>query len=522
MALKQPTVKTPKRKIGDKGLDPTLFDPSELSPSKRSMNSALCDSKPNVDPLVCNICKLSLANPNQMQQHMIVVHKMKTLVKEPAKKGQKEQAAKRLDHPCLFCSEAFPSKTKLKAHRKDNHPKSKPIPIPNESAIRPPAPPGPPGPPRLSKPAPSISAPVRPAVKLHHEVKDEVAPEEFYCDECGLDYPNKQKLQHHMVTVHDEDITPSPITSVKKANMKRRDEESDESDEMEADLPEYIPGGFLHNEVGLEYNRNLSNQKKVSKMNPTHVKHLREKSSFNSEPVSNRDQYEHKADNEDDAEELNEFIQMDYGDIGIGEIYMDGYDNIAEEVVDSEKDDVEELSDGIACLVSRSSTSSWGRDKNYKLLNEDVSDVDEDDNEEEEEEEEVEEVDEFSSDEDEIILDSQPDNPREPEEVTLDEDSDGEDEIIVEKERNKQYEMELKNIEQYENFLSRTDVILNLVMNEEAKLKIIQDNSWFAKPRNWKPASTWESWNASVKQICAHYKVRDIPVDTKYKFPNYR
>ena len=369
---------------------------------------------------------------------------MKTLVKEPAKKGQKEQAAKRLDHPCLFCSEAFPSKTKLKAHRKDNHPKSKPIPIPNESAIRPPAPPGPPGPPRLSKPAPSIPAPVRPAVKLHHEVKDEVAPEEFYCDECGLDYPNKQKLQHHMVTVHDEDITPSPITSVKKANMKRRDEESDESDEMEADLPEYIPGGFLHNEVGLEYNRNLSNQKKVSKMNPTHVKHLREKSSFNSEPVSNRDQYEHKADNEDDAEELNEFIQMDYGDIGIGEIYMDGYDNIAEEVVDSEKDDVEELSDGIACLVSRSSTSSWGRDKNYKLLNEDVSDVDEDDDEEEEEEEEVEEVDEFSSDEDEIILDSQPDNPREPEEVTLDEDSDGEDEIIVEKERNKQYEMELK------------------------------------------------------------------------------
>ena len=120
------------------------------------------------------------------------------------------------------------------------------------------------------------------------------------------------------------------------------------------------------------------------------------------------------------------------------------------------------------------------------------------------------------------ILDSQPDNPREPEEVTLDEDSDGDEEIIVEKERNKQYEMELKNIEQYENFLSRTDVILNLVMNEEAKLKIIQDNSWFAKPRNWKPASTWESWNASVKQICAHYKVRDIPVDTKYTFPNYR
>ena len=120
MALKQSTVKTPKRKIGDKAVDPTLFDPSELSPSKRSMNSALF----KVDPLVCNICKLSLANHNQMQQHMTVVHKMKTLVKDKAKKVQKEQEAKKLDHPCPFCGETFPSKTKLKAHRKDQHPKA--------------------------------------------------------------------------------------------------------------------------------------------------------------------------------------------------------------------------------------------------------------------------------------------------------------------------------------------------------------------------------------------------------------
>ena len=106
------------------------------------------------------------------------------------------------------------------------------------------------------------------------------------------------------------------------------------------------------------------------------------------------------------------------------------------------------------------------------------------------------------------------------EEITLDEDSD--EEIVVEKVRNEQYEKELRDISRYDQFLSLPqawDILTN--DNNEDKVRILKENAWFAKPRNWKPTTQWETWNATVKQICAHYKLIDFRLNDNQRFRSF-
>ena len=72
-------------------------------------------------------------------------------------------------------------------------------------------------------------------------------------------------------------------------------------------------------------------------------------------------------------------------------------------------------------------------------------------------------------------------------------------------------------MEKYEEFLGQSDNIFKFVVDvnneHEKQLRSLLDQSWFSKPREWKPANPWESWNATVSQICTHFKLRDFTYD---------
>ena len=211
-----------------------------------------------------------------------------------------------------------------------------------------------------------------------------------------------------------------------------------------------------------------------------------------------------ETDLEEDLE-LDEFIPMTGR--GLGDIIMEGFEVAG--AVTSENEEIRELSNGFAKLASQSDQCPTYRPLRQIMNYDDFSD-------EEMETEDSEDNDEISS-EDEIMIES----PRKAaEEITLDEDSD--EEVVVEKVRNDQYDKELKSIQVYEGFLSN-ERAFDILTNEENedKLRAIKENAWFAKPRNWKATSPWETWHASVKQICAHYKLIDFRLNDNQRFSSF-
>ena len=210
-----------------------------------------------------------------------------------------------------------------------------------------------------------------------------------------------------------------------------------------------------------------------------------------------------ETDPEEDLE-LDEFIPTTVH--GHGNTIMEGFEVCEAE---SDQEEIRELSNGFAKLASQ--TDQYPR---YPPLRQNINYDDFSD--EEMETEDSEDNDEYSSD-DEIMIES----PRKAaEEITLDEDSD--EEVVVEKVRNDQYDKELKRIQDYERFLSN-EKAFDILTNEENEdpLRIIQENAWFAKPRNWKPTSPWETWHATVKQICTHYKLIDFRLNDNQRFSSY-
>merc|ERR1712227_130881 len=143
---------------------------------------------------------------------------------------------------------------------------------------------------------------------------------------------------------------------------------------------------------------------------------------------------------------------------------IDDDEDVAEELDESDEECIEEVAAGLAKTNIMGSTR---QERNFKIINdEDIS---------------------------------------EDEEENYEYTSDGEEEaeeIIIEKEKeNKRIEEEQKRMRQYETFL---------------------DNAWFSKPRNWKPANPWETWNATVKQICGHYRIRDVQYDANRNFTSFQ
>ena len=419
-----------KRKVGDKNVDTTLIAKQMVSPTKKFMASQ-DDSK----DLFCGICKVEFNDISKKEKHMTVLHKAQKAKVE--KKAVASKVKGRTDkpkefHPCPNCQERFDSKTQLKKHIQNVHPKPKHSGktkqgpkggfVPNKTPRPPPGPPGPPMSVARMMPGP--------------EEEDE--GKEIFCEECGVEFDKRQQLVQHMKSEHDEDITQVATTTAN--TIPSREAESDEEGE---DL----------------------------------------------EPP-----------------ELEEFMPMNAH--GSGQIFMDGFE-IAEEVVHSDNEEIRRLSSGFAKLAHRSDQHlKFPSRRNMEFYEEeDISD------EEMESQENSEDSDEYSSGDDVMI-------EKVAEEITLDEDSD--EEIVVEKVRNEKYEEELNNINQYEKFLAHErawDILTN--DNNEDKVRRIQEQAWFAKPRNWKPASQWETWNATVKQICAHYKLIDFRLNDNQRFSSF-
>ena len=424
-----------KRKVGDKNVDPTLIAKQIISPTKKFMASQ-DDSK----DLFCGICKVEFNDISKKEKHMTVIHKEAQKAKVEKKavaSSAKEPTDKPKEfHPCPNCQERFDSKTQLKKHLQNVHPKPK---HPGKSkqgpkggfvpTTTPRPPPGPPGP-------PMSVARMMPAPEEEDEGK------EIFCEECGVEFDKRLQLVQHMKSEHDEDFTQGDTATAAKTVTSQ-----EESDEEGEDL---------------------------------------------------------------ETPELEEFIPMNVH--RPGQIFMDGFE-IAEEVVHSDNEEISRLSSGFAKLAHRPDQHLTfpprGNDVEF-YEEEDISD------EEMESQENSEDSEEYSSG-DEVMIESP---KRAAEEITLDEDSD--EEIIVEKVRNEKYEEELNFINQYEKFLADEkawDVLTN--DNNEDKVRIIQERAWFAKPRNWKPASQWETWNATVKQICAHYKLIDFRLNDNQRFSSF-
>ena len=408
-----------KRKVGDKNVDPTLIARQDISPTKKLIS---CPEESK--DLYCDICKVEFNDLSKKEKHIAVLHnsqKTKDEKKAFASKVKEPIEKPKEFHPCSNCQERFVSKSQLKKHIQNVHPKpkhptkskqvSKASFVPTKS---PRPPPGPPGPPMSVEEA-----------------------KEIFCEECGVEFDKSQQLVQHMMSEHDVDITQGVTTTVNTVLSQASDEEGDD-----LELEEYIP-------------------------------------------VNVR---------------------------GSGQMFMDGFE-IAEEVVNSDNEEISRLSSGFAKLAHRS-------DQQLKFLAQrnELELYEGEDDEEMESQENSEDSDEFSSD-DEVMIES----PKRPaEEITLDEDSD--EEIVVEKVRNEHYEKELNNIERYEKFLAwekAWDILTNDNHEDEDKVRKIQATAWFAKPRNWKPTSQWETWNATVKQICAHYKLIDFRLNDNQRFSSF-
>lgn len=412
-----------KRKVGDKNVDPTLLARQDISPTKKFIS---CPEESK--NLYCDICKVEFNDLSKKEKHIAVFHnsqKTKDEKKAFASKVKETIEKPKEFHPCSNCQERFESKTQLKKHIQNVHPKpkhpAKSKQVPKASFVpkkAPRPPPGPPGPPMSVEEG-----------------------KEIFCEECGVEFDKRQQLVQHMRSEHDVDITQG-VTATVNTVSSQATASDEEGDDLELELEEYIP-------------------------------------------VNVR---------------------------GPGQMLMDGFE-IAEEVVNSDNEEISRLSSGFAKLAHRS-------DQQFKFLPQknELKFYEGEENISDEEMESQEDSDDFSSD-DEVMIQSP---KRATEEITLDEDSD--EEIVVEKVRNENYEKELNYIDRYEKFLAWEKAwdILTSDDNEDVdKVRKIQDTAWFAKPRNWKPTSQWETWNATVKQICAHYKLKDFRLNDNQRFSSF-
>lgn len=402
-------------------------------------------------------CGMQFNLPQQLQQHMKAIHKENV---------SKENSKNKRIHPCNLCSSVFPNQKNLKQHLKESHKprkifrcescefqcenqsklkahissfhsikvsKKPHLPVSNKmSNVK-----GPPGP-----PGPSFSSKFPPTSVPHGNLSDESRmedddAEEFFCEDCGLEYYSKAELQKHLKTAHDEVSPPKKIT--KNVFYEPEEEETELEDE--------------------------------------------------------------------------------WNEGGSRDIYME------EKVEEFEKEEIEEISSAMAHLTSNNSKFEVKHkpQRNLKMLNDSLSDEEEESVSGDNEDQEY--YDDFSSDEGEndIMLD----DPKIPDEITLDEDdTDTEDDgIDIVDVKNERYEHELRLIHKYEEFLGQPEYINKFVVDvnneHEKQLWGILDQSWFSKPREWKPSNPWESWNASVSQICTHFKLRDFTYDKSQVFSSY-
>jgi len=432
---------------------------------KLKQGNANVDPETSMNKSISNLtcCRIQFNHPQQLEHHMKTIHKENL---------SKDNSKSKRNHPCNSCSSVFPNQKNLKQHIKESHkPKktyncnrcefqcdnqsklkvhvtacnkaSKKIQVPvSNKMTNVKGPPGPPGPSFSSKLPPTRVPESQKRGNLTDESRmEEEDAEEFFCEDCGLEYYSKAELQKHLKTAHDEESPPKKEKIMTKPSFYEA-----EPEEEETELEDEWNGG------------------------------------------------------------------------GPGDIFME------KEVGIYEKEEIEEISSAMAHLASNTSKFEvlQRSQKNFKMINDSFSDEDEESVSGDNEDQEY--YDDFSSDEgeNEIVLDEK----KVPDEITLDEDdTDTDDDDIVDVTNNERYQYELRLIEKYEEFLGQSDNIFKFVVDvnneHEKQLRSLLDQSWFSKPREWKPANPWESWNATVSQICTHFKLRDFTYDKSQVFSSY-
>merc|ERR1719391_1244632 len=92
---------------------------------------------------------------------------------------------------------------------------------------------GPPGP-----PGPSFSSNMPPEAPKRGNLTDESRmeeddSEEFFCEDCGLEYYSKAELQKHLKTAHDEESPPKKEKMTKPSFYEAEAEPEEEETELE-------------------------------------------------------------------------------------------------------------------------------------------------------------------------------------------------------------------------------------------------------------------------------------------------
>ena len=495
--------KSLKRKDGniDKHGHPTRIDQSEMSPEKR----------PNIpgylrnEDSTCTTCNVQFSNHPQLQQHLTLAHRLSPSSSE----------------------KYFSAKDKMKKHKQEPHTPIASSKRPTKSASyqtssKPsqfqsskPPPPGPPGP------------PVATASSYRHNQQNSIAavPEdegEFYCEECGTDYSTQQDLKKHMVNVHEEEEVvsatakkPRGKTNPELLNQDHKYDYEDEEDDM------YGAGEL--NEMTVQKDIIIDGYDEIEAVNKKMASKVGKLS-------NNTKIYIDASEYMEDSYEVSVLKRPEYliqrsqfefevpVSVRIPRDSFAGIDDdedVAEELDESDEECIEEVAAGLA---KTNIMGSRRQERNFKIINDEDISEDEEDNYE------------YTSDDEDEIVPVSPGPARKPHvEVTL-EDTDGEEEaeeIIIEKEKeNKRIEEEQKRMRQYETFLDNIPAVQSLIVDpenaqQETLMKIL-NNAWFSKPRNWKPANPWETWNATVKQICGHYRIRDVQYDANRNFTSFQ
>ena len=165
---------------------------------------------------------------------------------------------------CTICEIYFSSKDTLKKHNQELHlpiiPSKRPTKLTSNPASisrsslqfqsSKPPPPGPPGPPVAA----SISSRHNQLSSVAAALEDEG---DFYCEECGTDYSNKQDLKKHMANVHEEEEAIS--ATAKKATGKMNPESFYQDDYEDEDDNDTSGEGELnersvHNDIIIDGN----------------------------------------------------------------------------------------------------------------------------------------------------------------------------------------------------------------------------------------------------------------------------
>ena len=125
-------------------------------------------------------------------------------------------------------------------------------------------------------------------------------------------------------------------------------------------------------------------------------------------------------------------------------------------------------------------------------------------------------------DEDDDYEDPFSDEEVDPEEITLDGDEqEDDDEVIIDEvtQNHEEDEREKARISKFESVLSAGD-ILEFVDKPDI-LQKVNSLAWWCQPTKWKPTNNWEVWHASLTQVCAHYKLKDVPIGPEEKYESY-